>query len=607
MPDGKTRMALPTRVDLPFFAYGVFRPGELAFLRLVDDCVSVQTSSIRGELRVRDGLALLDPNGPGLVEGDLLHFRHDRQAEAYQILCDLEPEKQYTWQEVDCGGIRANSLVGRRLNRGTLPREEAAWTNGREDPLFVEALDVIEGTLTSVTGDDLRELFRLEMAYLLLWSAIERYASLRCHLGERATQKVVAIGKEQGFKTALGAFLGEYPKRVIYSAADPNTKYVLSALKPEEAIEYYYQVRSNIVHRGKAATQDFERLQAALKELLPIFRGTLASAFAESEEAGLRLRRPPVRIENVQDLIEPAETDDLKQDANEAEPKVRRYLGIDFSGDQLQWEPGRVSSNIWVAEIEIEGTRLSLAKLYRVQDLPGAVRPFERLVQRLGRVDYRVAAIDAPFSIPASRMALAGKVIDHSALLNAIDDLELDGRDFPEGKEIVSRFAPEAAPSGVKDMRITETGWGVNTRSTLWNGPRGGSPMTAACLKVLAKAGRPLWPWHEDGPGLVAEAFPAAQLCHWGIAHDSYGKADEASQVNRARILEGLRTGLSQRDLALAVSTRQRQLLTENADALDALVCSLAALSIDGRKTARATERLDSPESRAEGWIAVFN
>jgi len=62
--------------------------------------------------------------------------------------------------------------------------------NGRDDPLFTVALDVVTKLCNRIAlRVGFEPLFRLEMAYLLLWTSIERYASLRYHLGDKATKK----------------------------------------------------------------------------------------------------------------------------------------------------------------------------------------------------------------------------------------------------------------------------------------------------------------------------------------------------------------------------------------------------------------------------------
>ena len=50
----------------------------------------------------------------------------------------------------------------------------------------------------------------------------------------------------------------------------------------EAALEYYYQVRSNVTHRGKGIIRDFEIIKFSIEELLPIFRDVLITAFQDA-------------------------------------------------------------------------------------------------------------------------------------------------------------------------------------------------------------------------------------------------------------------------------------------------------------------------------------
>ena len=59
------------------------------------------------------------------------------------------------------------------------------------------------------------------------------------------------------------------------------SKYTLDPNNPVKSIDYYYQVRSNAVHRGKAVARDFDTVKLSLKELLAIFRDILNEAFKE--------------------------------------------------------------------------------------------------------------------------------------------------------------------------------------------------------------------------------------------------------------------------------------------------------------------------------------
>jgi hypothetical protein len=287
-------MEPPKILEFPFFAYGVFKPGELAFLQIKDLVESTKADQfVKGEVRLRDGLPIADLEKEGELRGELITFRKGSENQAYQRIAALEPGNQYRWDVCSLGDKAANILVGLSPNKGSI-YSEYEW-EGRKDPLFTDALDVIAETLDTNKDFtmDLKPMFRLEMAYMLLWSAIERYSSLRYHLGHKATEKVMNIAKEEAFKNALQSHVSE--TRKVQRADRPKQSIALTRDEPEESLLYYYQIRSNLVHRGKAAFEDFNRVKCSLEELLPIFRSVLEVAFQESEQSALSLRLGSLR------------------------------------------------------------------------------------------------------------------------------------------------------------------------------------------------------------------------------------------------------------------------------------------------------------------------
>ena len=278
-----------------------------------------------------------------------------------------------------------------------------------------------------------------------------------------------------------------------------------------------------------------------------------------------------------------------------AVPGDGRYLGIDFSGDFRKWATRCRRSNVWIAEAEAGGGRLRLRDVQPVQDLPGAGSPFERLVERLRRGDFRAAALDAPFSVAAAPVDGA----PHDALLARVDALSLlESRPFPAGASLVEALAGTPLPlTPPKPLRTTDRVWtarGVNVRSGLWNGARPGAPLASACMKLLARTGAPLWPWCGAGvDGLLCEGFPAAQLRQWGLPHQRYAGA--AGAALRRRIVAVLQTRI---DIA-ATAVEQ---LVESPDALDATLCLFpAAAAFSGG----AAGPDDLAPWRCEGWISV--
>jgi len=241
---------------------------------------------VQGILRERDALPLLVLDDSNKIKGYLLHFQYGAERDAYKRIIDIEPDKVYRWGVVSIGGIQANTLVGKSPLRGSSDLEHWDEWDGRSDPYFNEALDEIENILmdNSIYNSDCRPLFRLQMAYSLLWSAIERYASLKFSLGDEVYKKVLQIANEEQFRVAL-------KQNVIISRNVIRTsdlqKYTLDPKDPKKSIKYYYQVRSNITHRGKAVIRDYDTVKSSLEELLAIFRALLANSFkrGESDEA----------------------------------------------------------------------------------------------------------------------------------------------------------------------------------------------------------------------------------------------------------------------------------------------------------------------------------
>lgn len=276
-------VARPVNNSGPFFAYGIFKPGQLAFRQLEKFVARTdETATVRGKLLERDGLPIVELGGNNSVHGALIDFHSGKEADAFEAIDSLEPSNQYYWGKTDVhtsSGIRnALLLIGRKPDKGSTVLESNNW-DGSNDPLFESALDVVEETLSrfSKFECDLKPLFRLEMAYLLLWSAIERFASFSYNLGSNPWQKVKQFANEPAFVEALAKEVSEV--RHLFRADQAGRRVELIRTNPKKSIEYYYQVRSNITHRGKGVRADHQHLQSSTGELLAIFRAVLEDTF----------------------------------------------------------------------------------------------------------------------------------------------------------------------------------------------------------------------------------------------------------------------------------------------------------------------------------------
>jgi hypothetical protein len=218
----------------------------------------------------------------------------------------------------------------------------------------------------------------------------------------------------------------------------------------------------------------------------------------------------------------------------------------------------------------------------------------------LAAKQFSAAAIDAPFSLPSRYVPEEGWL----GLLKLVDALPLDpDAPFPNGPSLITlaktvvTLDPLEALNPLKPFRRTEKYWsdrGVNVRSTLWWKPRGGAPFAAACMKLLATAGLPpCWPWAASTEGIIAEAFPAAQLRSWGMPFTNYDGSDGSDMTRQ--IIQGLERRVN--------FDRFRESAEKSADALDAVISSFAAIA--AYRTEVPRPEADEEVVLREGWIAV--
>ena len=136
---------MPSDATLPFFAYGIFQPGELAFLQIREFVRKWYGIDLSGALRVKDGLPIASLNENGCIAGTLLEFNTDTSKAAYRRIAQLEPSAQYLWGTSEFLQHRVNILIGISPEKDSVIAE-GPW-NGRDDPLFTSALDILEETL----------------------------------------------------------------------------------------------------------------------------------------------------------------------------------------------------------------------------------------------------------------------------------------------------------------------------------------------------------------------------------------------------------------------------------------------------------------------------
>jgi gamma-glutamylcyclotransferase (GGCT)/AIG2-like uncharacterized protein YtfP len=271
----------PKDTSLPYFAYGLFRPDGPAY-RQIQKLVEGNPvkATAPGSLWARDGLPLLKIDTSGCVRGYVMSFHDDDANRAYCIISRFEPRQHYCWEKIELQQPKkvANALVGRRPERASVQIEEGEWT-AWQDPVLTVGLDIVRQAaekharqeFTSAPPDSFEwpRLFHLQMAYLLLWTIIERYTALSYGPGLKPMERIKCLGEDQVFKSALQRKLARQER--IYDSRDPEDSARLDRKDGPSSAKYYYLVRNNLSHRGKGAWKDGEIVRRSLRELLDIF------------------------------------------------------------------------------------------------------------------------------------------------------------------------------------------------------------------------------------------------------------------------------------------------------------------------------------------------
>ena len=273
--------------ELPFFTYGSFKPRELAFSQIkafLDRPPVVAEAG--GALKIRDGLPFLVNAEGAKIDGYLLYFKEGSSSSAYKKICEFEPQTIYCWEirHLVTPGTQVNLLIGKVPNGGGADHLEDQTWSFKSDPVFEYGLRVVKDTVTcfsaqefesaSPTLFDWSRFFRLQMAYLLLWSAIERFTAFAFGPALKPMKRMKLLGTDHRFAAAVQHRLPG-PSGSVTDSRDPKTEYHLDPANPGECVLYYYQVRSNLSHRGKSAFRDGNLVRKSLVELLAIFEDML--------------------------------------------------------------------------------------------------------------------------------------------------------------------------------------------------------------------------------------------------------------------------------------------------------------------------------------------
>lgn len=137
----------------------------------------------------------------------------------------------------------------------------------------------------TLTEWEAKRLFDLQMAYQLLWTAIERYLLLRyAEEGTVDARDRNAMAGETVFEESVDEYVGRDIDKILNLRFPGNDLVELDGSDPEAVLDFYWQLRNNVTHRGKEVRREYDLLRTSLEELLAIFLEVQDAAFESAEE-----------------------------------------------------------------------------------------------------------------------------------------------------------------------------------------------------------------------------------------------------------------------------------------------------------------------------------
>ena len=287
MPDNRDderTLDLPD-TNLPFFAYGIFKPGQLAYSKIRNHVDGTIDAKIDYGMRHRDGVPILigGKSDNSHTKGVVITFKEGQEIETYGIICKTLLRKLYEWKTIRINGRDVNTVFGVNPDYGSdhiEGSEDRFSFDGKNDPFFSEAIELIESNLNSSGFSwNVENFFELQMNYMLLWSAIDRFSSLKYNKKSN-NKNYEKFSSQKAFRDGIRRFENHFHREVF--STDDLKVHNFDADNPIGTMYYYYTLRCNVVHRGKAMVADYEMLNTAAKELLAIFKDVLNDAFDEN-------------------------------------------------------------------------------------------------------------------------------------------------------------------------------------------------------------------------------------------------------------------------------------------------------------------------------------
>ena len=276
----------PLNHKLPFLAYGSFKPGELRFNLIKQFVVETKPTKVYGLMKEKDGVPIFyTTKTKSYAWFDYaayeIHFKKGQEQQAYQIISENEPNTYYTW--VNFQG--ANILEGKSRLRGLEEFMDQTWSF-KHDPYFSQGLlackEIRKGSRSKMPElhQEYFDFFCNQSAFMLLWTIIERFCTLK-YGNISPNEKLKSLYTDPEIKWDFVYDIVKRNDSIVRSDREKEQLKLNSASSIKKILEYYYGLRSNMVHRGKNVFGDINRISDAFDELYQLVEAIIKIHWGE--------------------------------------------------------------------------------------------------------------------------------------------------------------------------------------------------------------------------------------------------------------------------------------------------------------------------------------